>query len=391
MKTIEGPKKIQDHEDIVFMTGDAYCLSAEGLKHLLSELHRLGYDVKDLTTEEERNNSIGRHRVYTPEEMRENNHSIYYASLHLSNAKCGSCGKLSTITGSRVHGHKCPHCGEVMYYEMVDGSLFRFRFRDEEYRMIEKQPVLKVKSWDIETGELLLYRDKDARLYGLTVEGDESPEEILEKNKNAWEPVTIDGERFIKVIYDRYPHLFGREQRLEGVECMDIHGHYFNSSQVQVWDGKEYSEFDFKKEIPVPVSLSIYEAWHSLPWKADEVLHEKLLRAAGQVARQDYYHGGQHFNSPVIYDRIYKAIKYFTELDENEFKEVFPFMRKDGPGFIEDLGAFCAGDKAKIRCEPNPFCTMDVMVRAMSGEDITEAEYMRAQQGMWALTNMLNN
>ena len=93
-------------------------------------------------------------------------------------------------------------------------------------------------------------------------------------------------------------------------------------------------------------SCSIYETWHWAPLAPSARLHAKVMSAAGQVSRQDYYHqDGRPAFSSLVYGRFEKFIEHFTELDHEEFRNAVRRMRHDGPGFIEDFAAFCSGEE----------------------------------------------
>lgn len=328
-----------EHPDIVEITGNLYCKTPEALDFLLSTLRENEYSIKNLRESRANDNF---HSNVTVEQMERDGWSLWYASMPdtIRKAKCGSCGGYVSTRGCKAHGTKCSLCGEVLHYDIIDGSIIRFMFPEQEYTMTCPQMRMKAKSWDDETGELLLYLDEDAYVYRIGVT-EEDPKEILAQFSDCWEPVEQDDVRYIKVIKtkDYDPKV--------SINTMDIHGHYHNSNIVNVYKGKEYSEWNFGREgLPIPESISIYETWHWAPLPPSEYLFEKIMRAAGQVSRKEY---GSYSVSGVPVERMSKFIEHFTELDHKEFERRLPLISLQCPDFIDELCDFCDGKSVRNR------------------------------------------
>jgi len=402
-------------DDIVQICSGLYVKTPEALKRLMEDLKAIGYEVKNCR-EEERRAQEG----HTVEEQEQKGWSLWYASLpDIRFGKCGSCGKRVSVRGIRCHNRTCEHCGAVLYREIVDGSTFKFRFTAKDYVMFEHQPAMKARRWDNDAGVLYLYRGHDAYykgsdptwfdkdksyfvephpdptfVYAFDANGnrheveaasfDEDSIKQLRANEkaiaeypDAWEAVEEDGYQLMRVAHKKP---WNRDEAV--VECCDCHGHEFNSTIIKVWNDEEYGEWS---DLPVPESFSIYEAWHwGVQWPRSPQLHAKVMSAAGQVSRCDYYYqDGRPAFSGVVFDRMERFIDHFTEIPVEDFREMLPRMRKDGPGFINDLGSFCAGDDLpEIQNEPNMWNTISTVCDALSGRPVSERQMAAAKRGM---------
>lgn len=404
-------------DDIVHICSALYVKTPEALARLTEDLKAIGYEVKDCRHDKRREQE-----GHSVDEQEKNGWSLWYASMpDIRFGKCGSCGKLVKVNGIRCHGRMCEHCGAVLYREIVDGSTFKFRFTAKDYVMFEHQPAMKARRWDNDVGFLYLYRGVDAtyigdefdggnlkreKRYHVEVHSDPSMVYVFSANgkrhevnavsfeerdirklrenemaiaayPDAWEAVEEDGHQLMKVSHKKP---WNRDAAI--IECCDCFGHEFNSSIVKVWQGKEYGEWD---NLPIPESFSIYEAWHwGIKWPRSPRLHANVMSAAGQVSRQDYYHqDGRDAFWGVAFDRMERFIDHFTEIPVGEFKAALPRMRKDGPGFIEDFGAFCAGEQIpEIENHPNMWNTISAVCDMVGGKPISERQAAAALHGM---------
>jgi hypothetical protein len=311
-------------DDVVWICGNLYCKTPEALDIALEQARSIGYEIKDSRTDESR---------ATPEKMEQNGWSLWYASLDVRRAKCGSCGFYMSMAGTRVHGHTCENCGAVTYREIVEDSTVRFSFRGDEYVMFGPELVMKVKRWDDQNSWLYLKYGFEGRSIG-TLIGDKA-EAYLTEHAGKWELVEEDGERLLKVHYARGLYV----QDDDVLNVRDIWGHEFNSTEVKVWDGKEYSTWD---SLPVPESFSIYETWHWAPLGPSPDLYKRILSAAGQTSRKEYwYQDGRRAYEPRVFETMGIFVRHFTTLDADRWDRESKHFRLDGPGGIDDVAKFC--------------------------------------------------
>lgn len=323
---------------VIAIGGDFYVKSQEALDALLAALRIIGYKIKNLREDEHRD----RNRV-SVKQMEQNGWSMWFCSLDVTRGKCNSCGGFIKTTGIKSHGHKCELCGAVTYYKIIDGSKIRFSFvqnESEKYSMADIK--MTAKRWDTEAGYLYLYpevtgglwlRDEDALAY-------------LESNSHKWEAVEENGQRLIKV---RYPNAFYLEDSV--INPSDIIGHYWNHEIVLVWEGEEYNEWF--SDFPVRQSMSIYEAWHWAPLQASSTVHKKILGSIGNTDDKGWHHqDGSPWFTPRMFAGMGKFIRHFTALDADAWDRASKRFRKDGPGGIDDIVAFCH-PKAVAQNRPN--------------------------------------
>lgn len=346
-------------EGVVTIAGSLYVKTPEALETLLGQLREIGYKIDNL-----RDTDYRKRDGVSVETMEKNGWSLWFVHLDLRRAKCGSCGQIIDVCGVQAHGHKCELCGEVTYYNIIDGSTVRFSFIDRE---LQEPPLadltMKAKRWDVEEGYLYLYPEV---LDGLWLRG-ERAKQYFEENSDKWEAVKEDGQDLIRV---KYPQPW--DYNVAAISPSDIYGNHWNHKIVLIWDGKEYPEYSH--DLPVPQSISIYEAWHWMPLAPSPHLHEKLIHVVGQVADAGFYHqDGRPAWSGWTYAEIGKFIRHFTNLDADKWDEQSKHFRLDGPGGIADVAGFCHKDAVVVN-EPNVGNLLVGFGKALSGESLTEGE-----------------
>jgi hypothetical protein len=359
-----------EHDDVIPVAGNLYCKTPEALKALLAVLPNLGYEVKN-NREDEYNL-----KRTTVEQMEKNGWSLWYASLRdIRFAKCDHCKQYISTVGTRYHGHTCEKCGEIIYLEHVNGSSITFRFNPEtpEYERAMFSPRLrgKVHKWDTEEGYLYIYLDTLEPSGLLT--SNEIKQAYLAAHANQYELVNDTSYKSMKV---RYPHPWNRD--VAAIEPTDSYGHVQYCSIVKVWNGKEYSEWE---QLPIPESMSIYEAWHWAPLPVSPTLHKKLLSAVGQTDDKGWhYQDGSPWFKSGTWKEMAKFVRHFTQLDADAFDRAWPRFRADGPGGIDDVARFCHHN-AEVRDEPNIGNTLVAYGKLMSGQSLTREEIEAAKRG----------
>jgi len=357
-----------ENENVVSVMRDLYVKTPKALKTLLADLCKRGYEIKDLRKDEHRHD-----RGATVKQMEENGWSLWYASLpDLRRGKCKSCGSLISVVGVHSHGHKCEVCGEVTYYDLVDGSTLTFVFNDDGERgFMSPQLRMKVRFWDVESGILYLY--PEFLEGGLSVVTGERAEAYLKRNSNSWRYGSVGDGKVIAIDYS-----FQWNRATAKIEPYDSYGHYWNCSIVKVWEGKEYSEFD---RLPIPESMSIFEAWHWSPLPATPHLHERILSAAGQVSDKGYYYqDGRQAFYPGQWQEMAKFVRHFTVLDGDRFDAAWPRFRNSGPGGIDDLAHFCHSNPV-VENRPNIGNALVAAGKLIEGQPLTEDEKREAVRG----------
>lgn len=328
-------------DDAVWLVGSLYCKTPEALRTILQRLRKIGYTIKDLRED----SAMRTDRHVSIEQMEQNGHSLWFAQLDgIHYGKCNSCGSYISIQGLQLHGHRCEVCGEVTYYEIIDGSTVTFTFRDDKRGVFAPDLRMPAKRWDTDEGWLYLHRKFGPADYAIM--DTEQSEKYLAENADKWEAVEEDGQQLIKL---RYPvrHLsdaLASESVLNpGVK---IWGHHTNYTEVRLWEGEEYGVHRFSgKELPLPETISLYEAWHWAPLGPSPTLHNRVISAVRQSSNADYYgQDGQAAWSRETYKRMGTFIRHFTSLDADAWDIQSVTFRLDGPGGIADVARFCHPD-----------------------------------------------
>ena len=348
---------------------DLYVKTPQALEALLAELRRVGYEIKDLRKDEFRAD-----RGVPVSEMEEKGWSLWYASLpDIRHGKCKSCGSVISVAGVRFHGHKCEICGEVTYYDLVDGSTMKFVFlNNRERNFLSPKLKMRVKRWDVEQEDIYFYYEFLEG--GLSVVTGNQATAYLNENKRLWQVIEEDGQKLLKVRYSLY-----WDRDTAAIEAYDSYGHYWNHSIVKIWDGKEYGELD---HLPIPESMNIFETWHWSPLQATPYLHERILSAAGQVSDKGYYYqDGRSFFMASEWKEMAKFVRHFTVLNGDRFDDAWPKFRSSGPGGIDDLAHFCHGNPV-VENRPNIGNILVVASKLIEGKPLTESEITEAVRGV---------
>ncbi len=355
--------------DAVWVAGDLYCKTPEALEIALETLRTTGYTVTDQRID---GYSIKEGRT-TPEQMEQNGWSLWYARLEdIDRGKCKSCQSYISRQGIRMHGHTCEACGEVTFYEMVEGSTISFRFVSTEHGWFDPYLRMTVKRWDTDGGWLYLRREIEPA--GWAMMTPEQAEVYLDEHCDKWELVDEDGQQLIKLRF-HMRHFGDPVDDQTVIEPKDIFGHHINYDEVKVWESKEYSQYAFgDKRLPIPESISVYESWHWAPLEASPTLHERIIRAVHHVSDAGYYYqDGRPAWSRRSYEDMGVFVRHFTTLDADKWdRESFRF-RLDGPCGIADVARFCHPD-AVVENQPNIGNFLVGVNKLMSGDTLVGDE-----------------
>ncbi len=366
---ILGLKLTVENDDIVDIGGDLYVKNSKAMKRLHRELRYLGYQIDNL-----RHDKYRLDKGATPREMEKGGWSLWFAKLpNIRRGVCGSCGATISTLGIQSHGHKCERCGEVTYWEMVEGSVIRFVFLQKEGRgMWDPELKMKVHHWDTREGLLYLY--PEALEGGLSTVTGDTARQYLGNNHEKWNVVTIDGQ---KIIVIKYPKQWRRDTAV--IEPYEIYGHQWNHKIVKIYKGKHYSDWD---RLPVPETFSIYETWHWDKLVASPTLHRRVLQAVHNTDDKGWhYQDGRPWFREGSWKGMAKFIRHFTALDADAFDRAWPRFRNDGPGGIDDLAHFCH-PKAITRDEPNIGNVLVAMGKRMENKSLTRDEIEAAKRGL---------
>lgn len=337
-------------DTVILVAGSLYVKTETAMQTLIEELKTIGYDV----------------------ELSKSNTDYWFANLSdISRGKCGSCNELISVYGIRSHGHKCEKCGEVTYWQILDGTIVRFSFTDSDGRSSEGMTDVRmtVKRWDHEAGWIYFYPKVERGIWG----NDESAQTYFDAYSSNWEEVEEDGEKLIKMRYT---------QTWDPCECAfnpsEITGPYdglverYNHTIVRVWQGKEYGEWD--GDFPLPDSINCHGRWKQPLLEASPTIHNTILQAAGQVADKGWhYQDGRSFFVKDHWRHMSTFIRHFTKLDADAFDKSWPHFRTDGPGGIDDLAAWCHPD-AVATDEPNIGSLIIGFSKVASGQRLAPGE-----------------
>lgn len=238
-------------KDVALIGNELYCRTPEALELTLVTLREIGYEVKDQRLD---GFSIQRGET-TPQEMEKNGWALWYASLDISQGKCGSCYEHISTRDIEMHGHRCEMCGDITYLQMTKGGRVRFRFITDGAPSIFPQLNMAVVYWDTDEG--YLYLDPVPLAYaGLGVVYGKKALAYLDEHSDKWNLVNYEGKPTIAVRYAQNSN----DCSDDVIELYDVVGTYSNFTIVKVWEGVEYPKYG--KKLPIPESLDIYELWH---------------------------------------------------------------------------------------------------------------------------------
>lgn len=345
-------------EGVVVISRDLYVKTPEALEILLAELRKTGYIVDNLREADYRKQD-----GVSVETMEKNGWLLWFAHLNVTHGKCGSCKRLISVAGIRSHGHKCELCGEVTYYEIVDGTKIRFSFTQVGNEFGLMDVTMKAQRWDAEAGYLYLYPEI---FDGLWSRGDQA-KQYFEANKSKWEEVEENGQRLIRVKYS-LPY----DREVSTINPSEFSLHYWNHQIVDIWEGKEYGEYSLS--FPVPKTINVYETWHWAPLEPSAALHKKVLGAARNHDDKGWhYQDGTPWFSVRTFAEMGKFIRNFTTLDADLWDKRSKLFRFDGPGGIDDVAAFCHPN-ARGENSPNVMNLIIGLNKCMSGQKVSAAE-----------------
>lgn len=337
-------------DTVILITGSLYVKTEVAMQTLIKELKTIGYDV----------------------ELSKHSKDKWYAKLpDIHQGKCGSCNELISTHNIKSHGHKCEKCGEVTYWEILDGTIVHFSFTDSDNRHDEGMTDIKMtaKYWDYNNGWIYFY----PKCEGSNWTNNESAQAYFNANSDKWEEVKKDGEKLIKMRYTQPWDI-----RRCAINPFEISGprngpvKQQNYSIVKVWDGKEYGEWDHN--FPLPDSISCYGRWNQPILETFPKIHNIILHTAGQVEDKGwYYQDGRPYFQPGHWQNMSTFIRHFTKLDADAFDKAWPHFRKDGPGGIDDLATWCHPDAVPTN-RPNICNAIIGLSKVMSNQPLVKGE-----------------
>lgn len=321
------------------ITGDMYANSPEEFKAIKLAALKLGYKGKELTNHPE-NKATGRGQFL-----------VMGAPNFIRKGKCGYCNSLIDISGIYSHNRKCEVCKKTISKNYCVGDLITFFFRNSNsvwdditlriHSMDEKMHVMRFESIIPREGK---YRKQDRK----------KVLETLAQNKDAYTEITIGK----KKVYSFYYTFNGGLNELSKINTSETRnskgssrGGFKKCSAVNIMFGKEYSEFSFKDEYPMPETFHLYR-----DWKVEKTLAE-ICKRSGITSRPEYYSGrppgdinADHLIKLHDLIKIHKgeeAAKYFVQMIEGTadfsatslVKRILKLERNEyvwGPGLDEE-------------------------------------------------------
>lgn len=339
-------------EGIVSITPDKlYAKSQESLSKLLNHLDRVGYDVRDVSSEKVLGDK-------PPREIQEKKGwYLWYGRLKEGilqrKAECFSCKSLINTAGVMSHEHKCEVCGNYTYLKYVDGGQIRFMIVDDTKREFD-QLTLLIHSYNKAKKQLNLYANpgdckKEIRELSpsFSVSMEESYnmlEEIMKKFPKTFKKRQINDAEIVSV-----PCRSDGKTRKHGINTWEIGGKIINCSIVEIFRGKKYDSLD---RLPISESVHIHEAWHWAPLKLGPEIYKRIIDSAGLISRKDYYYqdGRPSFNEEQL-NNVLKFIDHFTTIDAEKAR-FYLHPRISGPGLIDTI-AKLSGHDSPIETAPN--------------------------------------
>ncbi len=336
-----------------------------------------------------------RKQGYEIESTQEGN---FYASLGetvlSSKGKCRSCLSYIDRRGIRTHNHRCEVCGKPTFIEYRDGGKVRFYFHNDE--RFGQAIAMKVRGYNQKMKCILLYPDPIESDSFFDAKPDRA-RAILAGNKEKWrwvrKPIAKGLRKHIRRLKSRGEYKKARqlasqlEQKLIAIKddlsgsltdkspinMAEVKGSKQNYSDVKLFRGKEYSDWD---RLPLPEGMMIYKAWEGYPLRPSLTLHETIIHAARMVSRTDYWHqdGSQaFFDIHLLRMRLF--VEHLTTLDLKVWDAVVERAPKSGPGFIRFIAAFCQGNRLpEVKEKPNIGNFLEGLVKLGKGDNLNEDE-----------------
>ncbi|MFC1685545.1 hypothetical protein ACFLZZ_00820 [Nanoarchaeota archaeon] len=382
-----SPEAIKGVYDIC--NGDLYVKNKKSLKPLLSHLKDAGYKVKDTSSDKCFDGKKPPRKVQEKEGS-----SLWHGSLTervlKRKGECGSCHKLMDLRKAWKEGHKCGKCGDVTYKKFPDGSRINFNvvnYDNETVGSVMRDLTLIVHSYDDKKKRLNLYADhkdykgkpREFSMRGLRKPVEDSYDDLSTMIKLYPKTFSVGKVKKTKVVSVPYD-IKDSYLKEHGINTCERSGELKNFDQVKVFKGKKMDEW---AQLPIPDSVSIYEAWHWAPLKPSPGLYQEIMHAAGQPPRKDYYHqDGRPAFSDCIIGRMLKFVEHFTTVDEKMVARHLD-ARLSGPGLIDVL-AKITGHTKFIETAPNPMGALSIVAKALSGKRLTENELVQGEKSLIA-------
>ncbi len=361
--------------------GDFYVKTPDSLDSLRVHLRKIGYNVRDVSRGSKYDKKPAR------EVQEKEGWALWFGTLGKRSFKqkgeCGSCKSLIELRGIRSHNHKCEECGKPTYLEYVDGGEISFSVVDDTAHSF-RDLTFVINGYDKDKQLLGCYvrpqdcknrRDRRMRNFYRTPEKcEELVPELAAKFPETFKVEKIDGVKILLINHkdDCMVHE-------HGINTARLEGDIVNYHSVKIFRGKKFNEFD---DLAVPETVSIHEAWHYLPLSPGPDLYKRIMSAARQVSRKDYYHqdGSAAFNNVQI-NWMLKFIENFTTIDVEKIR---PYLTEDlsGPAMIDTL-AELTGHNADIPTEPNVGNALTFFGKLMSGRSVDQHEFREAWKGTY--------
>lgn len=369
-----NPERI---EGVVKIAGDFYTKSPESLSSLIEHLKGVGYDIKDCSKEDKR----------PPREVQEKRGwYLWFAALNddafQRKGECRTCHNLIERLGIETHEHKCEYCGDFTFVKYVNGGQIRFSIADNPEMM--EDYTLMIHSFDKENERLNFYTNLEdckvevapiinSKLYLSREESHKKLPELLKRFPETFSEGKIDGIKIVSV-----PHKDDGYVHEHGINICEVGGEKRNFRDVKIFKGKKFDGWD---RIPIPETHTIYEAWHWMPLKPGPDLYERIMSAAGQVSRKDYYYqDGRPAFGQIQIDWMLEFIDQFTTIDAKKIRH-YLHTGLSGPKMIDTL-AKLTGHEGSIPTAPNIGNALATFGKIIEGRAITEQEIGPAIDGI---------
>lgn len=373
------------------ITGDMYANSPEEFREIKRAALKLGYTGVEMKSHPE--NKVTWQGQFL--KMGEPNFE--------RKGKCGYCNSLISIYGIYGHNRKCEVCNKLIYKSYKRGDLITFFFRNEF--SVWDDVTLRIHSMD-EKNHIMRFEPTIPRAAKYGRQNKKKTLEMLEKNKDSYTRVQIGK----KLVYSFYYTFNGGLNELTKINTSSTRNHdgsgkggFQKCSAVSIMFGKEYSEFSFKDEYPMPETFHLYR-----DWKTKKTIKE-LCRRANISSSPEYYSGrppgdinADHLIK--LYDliKIHKgeeAAKYFVQMIEGTadfsatslVKRILKLERNEyvwGPGLDEEQKP-----NDNIELDGNPLQAMATMMTLFSKTGLgaivtkTGGEFYGDFKGIWSDVN----
>jgi hypothetical protein len=368
---------------IQVLPGKLYVKSPESLPVLLEHLAKVGYEVKDISSEKN-----GSSEKPSREVQEKDGWLLWYGSLTdrilETKAECGSCKSLISFRGVETHEHECEDCGDYTFVAYSNGGKIRFYIVDDNDREF-RDFTLVIHSFDKDKKQMNFYanlsdckeENKRIRRSFMSRSMESSYSVLPEAVKRFPETFTIGEIDGVKVVSVSHNHESPYIQEHSINPCETI-GEKRNYRQFKLFKGKKFREF--LDQLPIPDGVQIYEAWHWAPLQPGPRVYEEIMSAASQVSRKDFYHqdGRPAFTQRQI-DWMLKFIEHFTTVDVNVAGQ-YLHPKLSGPNLI-DILAGLTGHRSTIDTMPNIGNAMDFFGKVIEGEPVTVHERDEAVKG----------